>query len=66
MSKVIDFDQFKGGFSMLVDVDKSEPVACIVLSFPNATQVTIRGDEKVVKQIVERLDGLIVEYEATK
>ena len=62
MSKLIDFNSFSGGFEVLVDVDKSEPVATVVLSFPNETQVTISGDSDVVRQIVNRLDGLSIEY----
>ena len=63
MNKILDFDSFSGGFNLLIDTGASEPIACIVLSFPNGTQVTVRGDEGVVKQVVDRLDGLVVEYE---
>lgn len=62
MDRVLDLDIRSGGFELLVDVGKSEPVACVVLAYPNNTQVTVRGDEEVVKQIVDRLDGQIVEY----
>lgn len=58
----ISFRTFTGGFEVLVDVGKSEPISTIVLSFPNKTQVTISGDSDVVKQIVDRLDGLGIEY----
>lgn len=62
MNKVLDFRDFSGGFEVLVDTGKSKPVATALLSFPNETRVTISGDESVVKQIVDRLDGLVVEY----
>jgi RNase H-fold protein (predicted Holliday junction resolvase) len=65
MNKVIDFNQFNGGFELLVDVDESEPVACVVLTFPNSTQVTIKGNQDVVKQLVDRLDGVVIEYQVS-
>lgn len=60
--KIIDFNINSKGFELLVDVDKSQPVACIVMTYPNETTVTIRGDEEVVKQIVKRLDGQVIQY----
>lgn len=61
--KVLDFNTFKDGFEVLVDVGKSTPVASAVLVFPNETTVTIKGDENVVKQLIDRLDGVVIEYE---
>lgn len=64
MSKVLDFDVSSKGFEVVVDVGKSKPVACVTLLYPNETQVIIRGDGEVVKQVVDRLDGLTIEYSA--
>lgn len=64
--KILDFKPFSGGFHVDLDIDKSEPICVIVLSFPNSTQVTIKGDGEVVKQLVDRLDGVVIEYEAKK
>lgn len=59
---VIDAKSIKSNIQLDIDTKKSEPVPTVILNFPNATTVTIRGDEEIVKQIVERLDGLTVEY----
>ena len=34
----------------------------VILSFPNDTHVKITGDIDIVKQIVQRLNGLKVDY----
>lgn len=36
--------------------------ATVVLTFPNETQVTTEGDGEIVKQLVDRLDGIIIGY----
>lgn len=37
----------------------------IILRFPNSTTVDIAGDPVVIKQIVQRLDGLVISFEHT-
>lgn len=61
-NKILDFKSFAGGFNLLVETDNSEKIASVVLVFPNGTDATIKGDPEVVKQIVERLDGINIEY----
>jgi hypothetical protein len=39
-----------------------DPEASIKLLYPNNTSVTIRGDGDIVKQLVNRLDGEVIEY----
>ena len=36
--------------------------ASITLLYPNNTSVTIRGDGDIVKQLVDRLDGQVIDY----
>lgn len=62
MSKILNFNMQPSGFELLVDVGKSQPVSCVALTYPDETTVTVRGNEEVVKQIVERLDHQIIEY----
>jgi hypothetical protein len=49
-------------FEIIVDVYKSGSIAMTILSFPNETQVNISGDTDIIRQIVNRLDGLIIKY----
>ena len=59
MDKILDFQNFTDGFSVLVDVGKSEPVATVVLSFPNATQVTISGCRRAAHKQNNRVERKI-------
>lgn len=60
---VIDANSIKSDFALNINTKLSRPVPTVILTFPNETTVTIRGDEHVVKQLVERLDGVVIEYE---
>ncbi len=60
----IDKDAFINGVKLEVTPDDiAASVDSAILSFPNDTMVTLRGDGDVIKQIIKHLDGLIVEYE---
>lgn len=34
----------------------------IIFNFPNHTTAEIKGDPEVIKQIVDRLDGVVIKY----
>ncbi len=34
----------------------------IILNYPNETTVTIEGDAMIIKQLVDHLDGLVIDF----
>lgn len=61
---ILDMEDFKSdAYTLSIDTKLSQAVPTAILVFPNETQITIRGDAKVIKQIIARLDGLMIEYE---
>lgn len=59
---VIDAESIKNNISVNIETKQSKAIPTVILSFPKATTVTIQGDEEIVKQLVEHLDGITVEY----
>lgn len=60
-----DIDPENVGFKEIMYKGKPmvrDTEASITLLYPNDTSVTIRGDGDIVKQLVDRLDGQVIDY----
>lgn len=62
MNSALDYSLRKNGTFTDVNEPNMDTEASITLLYPNNTSVTITGDGDIIKQLVDRLNGQVIDY----